>query len=202
MGRITEWKLARRRPSGKTKEPRKARARVGVVLVTVPTATRTQNDGCRLRWKPAAQRKRQGSTPVPSHNRPPELWPCSATAPALAPLHRPRVFACGASTSLYRQPSCSASGRVCWMRMLVRSSENLPDALRRWRSLNRYRSNAPPGNIQSRSTRRSLNHRPEQGQSAARCALQAHPVVAAVPSWWRSLHMGVSANRRNQSGDT
>lgn len=192
MGRIAEWKLARRRLSGKTKKPRKARARVEMVLVTVPTATRTQNDGCRLRWKPAAQRKRQGSTPVPSHNRPPELWPCSATAPALAPLHRPRVFACGASTSLYRQPSCSASGRVCWITALAAPSNSSRAASSRPTRCNGSGPNAPPGSIavsQSRSPCRSLDQSPRRRQSMAPYALRGkrpcrrrHLLAACLPA--------------------
>lgn len=88
----------------------------------------------------------------------------------------------------------------CWIKVAARPSDNLPGVSMRWRSLHRYRANAPPGNIGVACG--SPSQRPGRSRTATRCALPARFAVAAVTCWWPGQQVGRSVDCRNQSDGT
>ena len=111
---------------------------------------------------------------------------------AHAYVERPRAVASGG-----RSRSVSNG---CSIKVAARPSDNLPGVSMRWRSLNRYRPTAPPGNI--RAGCGSLRQRLGQSQTATRCALRACLDVAAVTCWWPGQPVGRFVGYRNQSDGT
>ena len=107
-------------------------------------------------------------------------------------VERPRAVASG---------GCSRPPRNrCWRKVAARPPDNLPGVSMRWRSLHRYRANAPPGNIGVACG--SLSQRPGRSRTATRCALPARFAVAAVTCWWPGQQVGRSVDCRNQSDGT